>query len=267
MKSTIGIIGIGVVGTSLKQYFSALPITSSVLAYDKYKLLENNSSLEEIVVKAEVIFICLPTLVDKKRGEYDLTPLQQTLQRLEDLKFTSGPVLLRSTILPGTTDELQKQFPSLFLYHMPEFLSSKTALKDMNSVSTTPMYIGMSETSPISVFNQTYGFLTQHFPGRAIWGMKAKETEAIKFFCNTFYALKLKIFQKFYKICQKQNINFDLVRQGMIQQQWIHPSHTFVPGQEKNVETEGVCLPNEFEIFISQYVEETDFLSKKNPHG
>jgi hypothetical protein len=53
----------------------------------------------------------------------------------------------------------------------------------------------------------------------------------------------------------------------MIQQQWIHPSHTFVPGQEKNVETEGVCLPKEFEIFISQYVEETDFLSKKNPHG
>jgi UDP-glucose 6-dehydrogenase len=261
MKTTIGIIGIGVVGKSLKYYFTSLSITSSILCYDKYKPDECSCSIAEMVDKAELIFICLPTLVNKDSQTYDLSSLHEILQVLEERTFVSGPVILRSTVLPGTTDELQRKFPTLFLYHMPEFLSSKTALKDVRTVSINPIYIGMSETSPISVFNQVYSFLVQHFPGRIIWGMKAKETEAIKLFCNTFYALKLKLFQKFYRICQKENINFDLVRQGMIQQQWIHPSHTFVPGQENNVVTEGVCLPKDLEIFLSHYVDETDLLS------
>jgi len=257
MKTSIAIIGIGVLGKSLKQYFSGLDTKSTILSYDKYKPEETTSSIEEIVVKAEVIFICLPTLVNKEKGGYDLASIVETLSILDHLKFT-GPVILRSTFVPGTTDDLQKHYTTLFLYHMPEFLSSKTASKDLQSLSTKPIYIGMSVTSPISVFNQVYSFLVQHFPGRVIWGMKAKETESIKFFCNTFYAMKLKLFQKFYKICKKESINFDLVRQGMIQQQWIHPSHTFVPGQENNTEIEGDCLPKDLEVFLSYFVDETE---------
>jgi UDP-glucose 6-dehydrogenase len=262
MKSTIGIIGVGVLGKSLQEYFSTLPITSSVLTYDKFKQEECSSSIQEIVEKAEIIFLCLPTIVDKKKGTYDLTSIEEVLLSLQKLKYTKGSVILRSTVLPGTTDDFQRKYSTLFLYHMPEFLSSKTALKDIQTLSTNPIYIGMSESAPISVFNQVYHFLQQHFPGRVIWSMRAKETECIKFFCNVFYALKLKTFQKFYKICQTENINFDLVRQGMLQQQWIHPSHTFVPGQENNVETGGACLPKELEIFLAHCVDENDIFKK-----
>jgi UDP-glucose 6-dehydrogenase len=74
--------------------------------------------------------------------------------------------------------------------------------------------------------------------------MGAKETEATKLFCNAFYAAKLQLFTELYALCQQQHISFDLVRHMMLQQGWIHPMHTQVPGAN-GIGVGGACLPKD----------------------
>ena len=248
--STVGIIGEGVVGTALKRHLSS---TSSVQlrVFDKYK--ESHETLENVILNSRILFLCLPTPALEIEDKYDISEISWVLERLEKDHF-QGPVILQSTVLPGTTQSLQRVYHSLFLLHLPEFLSCRTADHDIGA-KPTPIYLGASATCPVAIRNEVYAFLQSTFPSRDIWTMRCTETESTKFFCNAFYAAKLSMFQEFYKICSdhSQDCSFEIVRQAMLQQKWIHPSHTYVPGTESNFTIGGTCLPKDFRVFLAKY--------------
>ena len=56
--TTIGVIGQGFVGNAIYQGFKDY---YSVLTYDKFIEDKSNSTLEEVVKGADVIFVCVPT--------------------------------------------------------------------------------------------------------------------------------------------------------------------------------------------------------------
>jgi len=96
----IGIIGIGTVGSALLHWFKKKEDTKIYL-YDKYK---NIGSLRGIK-KAEIIFICVPTPYKEKEG-YDLSYLDEAISYIEGEKV----VIIKSTVLPGTTEKFQENF-------------------------------------------------------------------------------------------------------------------------------------------------------------
>lgn len=71
-----------------------------------------------------IIFIAVPTPTTP--NGFDVSIVRQALE----LVPAGSIVVLKSTILPGTTAKLQKEFPSIMLLYAPEFLSEATAAHD-----------------------------------------------------------------------------------------------------------------------------------------
>ena len=68
------------------------------------------------------IFLCLPTpTID---GKQDISALTDVLATYDG---NAVNVVIRSTVLPGTCDRLQKEHPEWLVFHWPEFLTARDA--------------------------------------------------------------------------------------------------------------------------------------------
>jgi len=117
----LGIIGVGMVGGASKNYFERKGIKPFL--YDKGK---NLGSIEE-VNQADVIFICVPTPFDKEKG-FNLSFIEGACRDILGKKI----IVIKSTVLPGTTEKLQKKYSQHKFLFNPEFLTEITADQDMN---------------------------------------------------------------------------------------------------------------------------------------
>ena len=71
----------------------------------------------------DVIFLCVPT--PTVSGRQDISIVEQALEWIAPSLRPDQVVAIRSTVLPGTTQQLQERHPHLGLAHNPEFLRSK----------------------------------------------------------------------------------------------------------------------------------------------
>jgi len=110
-KFKIGTMGLGMVGGALQRYFEKKRI--NIFKYDKGR---NIGSVKE-VNQADVIFICVPTPFVEGIGP-DLSYVEDACNNVLGNKI----IVIRSTILPGTTARLQKKYPQHKFLFNPEFL-------------------------------------------------------------------------------------------------------------------------------------------------
>ena len=99
-KFKVGVIGNGFVGEAISFAFSSI---SDLFVYDTDPL----KSLDDLesVHSCDFVFICVPTPMFED-GSQDLSYLNNALK-----KITTKPIyIIKSTILPGTTDLLKKQY-------------------------------------------------------------------------------------------------------------------------------------------------------------
>jgi UDPglucose 6-dehydrogenase len=230
--STVGIVGLGVVGSAIRASFPDAAV------YDPYK---EESKFESLLARS-VLFLCLPTLYDPERAAYNLDAIQDTLTRLSAEHYT-GLVVLKSTVEPGTTRKLAAAYPTLRLCHSPEFLSARTAVEDFRTQSR--LLIGTSTPEvDVSALSSLFPHIDQHI-------CTSDETEAAKLFANSFYAAKIQIFNEFYDGCQRGGISFPRVRDLMLSLGWIHPMHTEVPGSDGRLSFGGMCFPKDISACVS----------------
>ena len=263
---TIGIVGVGVVGRTLCQ--DIVQSKHSLLVYDVNQAtakevvdtFENNyvqvtQSIEELAAACQTLFLALPTPVCKQaESGYNTRALHSTLSKLNQDRYTY-PIIIKSTLSPGTLDAFCEKYSNLQLFHVPEFLSSATANLDVHQPTQPFVLLGAPRSASASMIDRVRVLLGEISGGRqSVVSMGAKETEATKLFCNAFYATKLQLFTEFYSLCQQQNISFDLVRHMMLQQGWVHPMHTQVPGADGRVGVGGACLPKDA-VAISTWAE------------
>jgi len=114
-KLNLGIVGCGVIGESLAGLLEDL--NYAVKRYDPAKKLTDNIS------KCEVVFLCVPTKADLQFEDI------RTAVSYVNLKNEKGIIAIRSTLMPGMTDEFAKEYNREFVY-LPEFLRERTALED-----------------------------------------------------------------------------------------------------------------------------------------
>ena len=102
-KFNVGIIGNGYVGES--QAFAFSP-TCNVKMYDIDPLKSTNTLNE--VLNSDFVFVCVPTPMNKD-GSQDRSFINDVFS-----KSKNGPIyVIKSTVLPGTTKELQSKFPNI----------------------------------------------------------------------------------------------------------------------------------------------------------
>ena len=118
----IGIIGGGFVGTATASFVDK----EDLLIYDidPNKCNPKGLLLKELVSQTELIFICVPTPMNKD-GSCCTKIVENVVQDLKEAgcNFDESFVVIRSTVPPGTSRRLN-------CYFMPEFLTEANYLKD-----------------------------------------------------------------------------------------------------------------------------------------
>lgn len=241
----IGVIGLGFVGSALHKSFQNFSIQSVV--YDKYK--SGGIGKIEDTLKADIIFLCLPTLYNQEQTSYDITSIIETLDVLSKKKY-SGLIVLKSTVEVETTLHLSKKYQNLKICHNPEFLSAKTAYQDFHNQSH--IVIGKGVNCDTNDMDTLMSFYKKHYPKAEISLCLSNESECMKLMCNSFYASKVAIFNEFYLFSQKLGIQYDTIRSLMIKNNWINPQHTLVPGTDSQLGFGGACLPKDTQALANQ---------------
>jgi len=227
-------VGIGMVGGAMLRYLQKKE-GLEIFTYDKGK----NEGSQEEVNKAEVVFVCVPTPYLKDGTGFDLSYVEETLSWLNGEKV----VVIKSTVLPGTTEVLQKKYPQHKLLMNPEFLTEETADQDMNYPDR--QVVGYTEKS-----HDVAGDLMQLLPLAPFERIiPATEAELVKYFGNTWFSVKVSFANQMYDLCQALGADYDRMVEAAAADKRIGRTHlnVFHKGYRGYG---GKCLPKDTKAII-----------------
>lgn len=211
-----------------------------IVLYDKFK---EDLDTFDAVLTTDMLFLTLPTKLDARSMMYDLSAIHDVCAQLHARAFR-GLVVLKSTVLPGTTAALAERYAGLRLLHNPEFLSAATAARDFHEQGHIVIGAGVGASSRADA-QQLGAFYAALYPSARLSYCTCAESEAMKVGCNAFYAVKIQFFNELHALCERQQMSFAVVRDLMLQNGWIHAMHTQVPGHDGRPSFGGECLPKD----------------------
>jgi nucleotide sugar dehydrogenase len=116
---TIGFIGQGWIGKNYSDDFEKRGF--KVVRYANEELYIANKNL---IKDCDIVFIAVPTPTTPDGFD------DKIVRNVIKLVGKGKSVVIKSTILPGRTKEIQKENPNIFVFHSPEFLTEATAAYD-----------------------------------------------------------------------------------------------------------------------------------------
>ena len=236
MTYKIGIVGYGFVGES--QAFAFAPVSDvKIFDIDKAKATH---TLDE-VLNQDFIFVCLPTPM-RQNGEQDLSYIENFFSGI-GLYNTNAIFILKSTVLPNTTKQLNEKYPFNIVF-CPEFLTEKNAKLDMLTQSRIILggYIDLT-LKVQSLFETRFG--NKHYILT-----DSTSAEVIKYMCNNFLSVKVSFVNEYYDLVQKLGADWDKVIEGFVSDPRIGNSHTQTPGHDGKRGFGGTCFPKDINAII-----------------
>lgn len=196
MKEKLGIIGHGIVGQAIARAF----FDSEICVYDKY---QQSESLKKVCEESEFIFICLPTPM--KDGKIDLSIIDENIKEISNyVKGTTKIVVIKSTVVPGTTLNYEKQYPEVLFAFNPEFLREATFVED--SLNPDRTVIGANNAQ---VSLRLLNLYKKKFPTCPIYKTDTTTAEMVKYTSNCLLATLVIYNNIIYDICQKLEVNYN----------------------------------------------------------
>jgi UDPglucose 6-dehydrogenase len=207
-KTVIGIMGLGVVGDAAEYHFVRQGY--ALRAYDPGRGLGTPASINE----ADIVFICVPTPYRRDVG-FDGSALENAIGLIEGSKV----VVIKSTVLPGTTEALQGRFTQHAFLFNPEFLRQATARDDF--LQPDRQIVGYTAQSR----HLAEGLLRAlpHAPYTRI--MPAREAELSKYMTNAFLALKVTFANELFDLASALDTDYNTVRDAVAADARIGGSH------------------------------------------
>jgi UDPglucose 6-dehydrogenase len=239
----VGIIGRGFVGSAVEFGFSAQTGCDAELkVYDKDPL-KSTHTLEETVNKSDVVFVSVPT-PSNPDGSMHLGILESLLSDISKIYKGKSTILIRSTVIPGTTRKLQKKF-NLPLVFNPEFLTERSAKFDFINQARIILGGNPNDTSKVSKLYQ-WRF------GNSLPCIQTnyETAEMIKYMNNCFFATKVSFMNEMYDIANKCGADWETAVQGFVRDGRIGHSHLAVPGPDGKRGFGGSCFPKDIQAMI-----------------
>ena len=231
----VGIIGNGFVGES--QAFAFSP-TAEVRVYDIDPLKATHTLSE--VCECDFVFVCVPTPM-KSDGSQDITYVENVFSSV-----TKGPVyIIKSTVLPGTTQKLQQQFSKLDIIFSPEFLTERTAKLDM--LTQARIVFGGKKR----LCNKVKKLFAERFMNRHFIITDSTTAELVKYMNNTFFATKVSIMNEFKRLSDALGTNWEDALYGFTSDSRIGDSHLHVPGPDGKLGYGGTCFPKDVNAIVT----------------
>ena len=241
----IGIVGKGFVGSAVQNGFS--PNTGcdiEVRVYDKNPL-RSLHTLEETVNESDFVFISVPTPANTD-GKINLTILNDAINDINEVSTNRETIfLVRSTVVPGTTSNIQQIFLKLRIVFNPEFLTERSANFDF--INQTRFILGgdKENTSKVAdLFRWRFG------KSMSILETNYETAELIKYMNNTFFATKVSFLNDMKLLSDKCGAIWEDAVEGFVRDGRIGHSHLNVPGPDGKFGFGGSCFPKDIQALI-----------------
>ncbi len=233
MEYKVSIIGFGHVGKAMKLIFD------DWVTAIRDPMIEESASISQ-VNKTDVAFICVPTPMNKD-GSCDVSIV-------EDVASQINPplIIIKSTIEPGTTDNLRLKYKKNIVFSPEYFGESSYYIPPEWAPKGWPFHIFGGDKKDTAKCVEI--FKPKFSPRTFYYQTDAKTAEIIKYMENVWGAMKVTFANEFYEACKYLGANFDEVREGWALDPRVEKMHTAV--YENSRGFGGKCFPKDLMAFI-----------------
>ncbi len=263
----IGIIGLGMVGEPIKRWFEekkGFKRKVNLFCYDS----DPTKGYFDDYNSADVVFVAVPTPPNPD-GSCNISIVESVATSIKGEKV----IIIKSTVPPGTTQNLQDKFPQHKFLFNPEFLTESQAWEDF--LKPVRQIVGYTEKSkdvalfvlnllPASYYQSPWMVSTY-----VIRGHTTTEAEVVKYASNVFGASKVSFGNMIYDVCDGLqfsggfNVSYENVRDALgadprIGPAWLDVNHGSYRGFG------GYCFPKDLNAFI-QFIARLEQFSRDEP--
>ena len=241
----IGIIGKGFVGSAVEYGFTCEKnLNAEIKVFDINPKLKTHS-LEDTINQSDYIFLSLPTPANPD-GTIHLDIVDNALAEIDNSLNNDRIILLRSTVVPGTSQLFAKKYPKLQLVFNPEFLTEKNANYDF--INQSRIILGGNKHLTEKVATLYNWRFDNSIP---IIQTNYETAEFIKYVNNCFLATKVSFMNEMKLIANQIDIDWDKTIEGFTLDPRVGNSHVSVPGHDGKYGFGGSCFPKDMQALIN----------------
>jgi GDP-mannose 6-dehydrogenase len=214
--------------------------------------LEVTDNPEYAVHNSELSFVCVGTPALRGGGQ-DLTALRRLSEQLGDaltIKRAFHVVVLRSTVLPGTTDDVVRPLiekrsgkragADFGLCFQPEFLREGSSIKDYDNPPYT--VVGVDTDRSATMLRAVFGHLPCDFVTTTV-----RTAEMLKYASNSLHAVKITFANEMGRLCQSLGVDSHAVMELVCRDSRLNISPAYLrPGFAFG----GSCLPKDLRALL-----------------
>lgn len=230
----IGIVGLGIVGNANKAGFEEVGHT--VLVHD----IKLNTSISD-VLDTDVVFLCVPT-PSTDDGRCNTTIVESVIYQLAEKDYT-GVIAVRSTVIPGFTDSMQKKYPDAEICFVPEFVRERCAEFDF-LLEHRLLAVGTNNKKTYDTVIEAHGNLP-----RNVVQLSPAEAEILKYYLNVYAATRVTFANVFFEICKKFDADYKQVKDAYVKTGRLGDMYLDVSEELRGYG--GMCLPKDTRALVN----------------
>ena len=263
----ITIVGTGYVGLSLAVILSK---NNKVLAFDidekKVRMINSYVSpikepeIEQLLMKhksnlkasnsqheaydnPDFVIVCTPTNYDTDTNEFDVSTVTNVISECIQ-KNKNCPIIIKSTVPVGFTENVRRNFNKNNIFFSPEFLREGSSIHD--NLYPSRIIVG-GDNHEAKSFAKLLIDVSKNKDTPTLF-MDSSEAEAIKLFANTYLAMRIAYYNELDSYCFSHNLNSAKVIEGIgydprIGKAYNNPSFGYG----------GYCLPKDTKQLLKNY--------------
>ena len=227
----IGIIGLGTVGKAIQRGFEG---HHEIFIHDP-KL---GTNLADVTDNCDTAYIAVPTPTDDETGRCDTSIVRSVLEALPD----GFAAIIKSTVIPGTSQDFHEEFPSLRIACSPEFIRAENAELDFRNQEILVVGTHHEDLANLVLkHHNDSGILLEG----GFFHVGPTEAEIVKYAKNSFYAMKVIFGNHFQRLSNNLEQDWGVVKRIIThpQERGIVDSH--LDEIEGKMGFGGSCLPKD----------------------
>ncbi len=235
---TIGFIGQGFIGKAYADDYENRGFSTV-----RYSKEEPYTANKDRIKECDIVIIAVPTPTTPDGFDSSI------VEGVIPLVGVGKIAVIKSTLLPGTTEKIQEMYPDRTVLHSPEFLRARSAGEDVKKPDRN--IIGMSKDTP-EQRKAAEEVLKTFPPSPYAKIVSSRESELIKYAGNVFLAMKVIFANMLHDLSKPLGANYDVVAEAFGADPRIGPTHLAVDF-EGGRGAGGYCFIKDFAAFNELY--------------